>query len=444
MKYATSIVFAFMLALTNSFTGAGAYAQQNAAALPASLDGANRRAVVEAAAKMLRERYVFPDVGDRAARAIESALGAGDYNSLDQPRAFAQRLTDDLRAIAKDKHLRVTAPGAPAGEPAAAPPPRSDGGVTRADILDGNVGYIEVAGFPNGAKDPVDRAMAALQKTRALIVDVRRNNGGSPDSVSYLVSYFVRTGERVHINTFINRNPGTETFRSADFFSEPTPFSYAGKPVYVLTSVRTFSGGEEFAYDMQVMKLAQLVGETTGGGANPGGTVPLAAGLTMFIPGGRAMNPITKTNWEGVGVIPDVAVSSENALKVALERLGVSRAGVEIDAVSQSRVFAPRTTAQPGGEATVRRVSEELARGEPNYDLLSPQMANVTRQQLTGLKERLSSLGPVQSVTFVEVGPNGGDVYEVRYANGGLRWIISLTSDGKLASAGLQPLASRP
>jgi hypothetical protein len=80
----------------------------------------------------------------------------------------------------------------------------------------------------------------------------------------------------------------------------------------------------------------------------------------------------------------------------------------------------------------------------PNYDLLSPQMADVTRQQLPALKQRISSLGPVQSVTFVEVGPNGGDVYEVRYANGGLRWIISLTSDGKLANAGLQPLANRP
>ena len=255
MKYATSIVIAFIFA-TSSFSGAITYAQQAPqqipAAPPASLDDANRRAVVEAAAKMLRERYVFPDVGDKAARAIESALGAGAYNSLDQPRAFAERLTEDLRAVAKDKHLRVNAPGAPAGQPAA-PPPRADGGITRADILDGNVGYIEVIGFPNGANNPVDRAMAALQKTRALIVDVRRNGGGSPDSVSYLVSYFVRSEKPVHINTFINRNPGTETFRSTDFFSKATPFSYAGKPVYVLTSVRTFSGGEEFAYDMKVM-----------------------------------------------------------------------------------------------------------------------------------------------------------------------------------------------
>ena len=441
MKYATSIVVTFMLALTSSITGAIAHAQQGPPQVPAVLDDASRRAVVESAAKMLRERYIFPDVGDKAARAIESDLGSGDYNGLDQPQAFALRLTEDLRTVAKDKHLRVNAPGAPAGQPALAPP-RAEGGVTRADILDGNVGYIEVVGFP-GFTEPMDRAMAALQKTRALIVDFRRNRGGSPDAVSYLVSYFLRSAKPVHINTFIYRNPGTETFGSTDFFSSTTPFSYADKPVYVLTSVSTFSGGEEFAYDMQVMKLAKLVGETTGGGANPGGTAPLAAGLTMFIPGGRARNPITGTNWEGVGVIPDVAVSSENALKVALGNLGISLAGVEIDTVSQSRVFAPRTTPQPGGETTVRRVSEELARGEPNYDLFSPQMADVTRPQLTAMKERFSSLGPVESVTFVEVG-SSGDVYEVRYANGGLRWIISLTADGKLANAGLQPLASRP
>jgi C-terminal processing protease CtpA/Prc len=92
---------------------------------------------------------------------------------------------------------------------------------------------------------------------------------------------------------------------------------------------------------MQVMKLARIVGDTTGGGANPGGTVRLAAGLTMFVPGGRARNPITGTNWEGVGVLPDIAVPSENALKAALEQLGVASASAEIDALSRSRVFQP-------------------------------------------------------------------------------------------------------
>jgi len=338
MKSTSSIVPAVMLALTSASVTAAVYAQQ----VSAPLNETDRRAVVESAARMLRERYVFPDVGDKAASAIESALGAGQYAGLDQLTAFAQRLTEDVGAIARDKHLRITAPGAPA----AAPPresPRAEGGVTRADILDDNVGYIEVVGFPQpGAfNGPVNRAMSALQNTRALVVDVRRNGGGSPVSVAYLVSYFVARGERVHINTFINRNPGTDTFRSQDFFNETTPFSYAGKPVFVLTSGRTFSGGEEFAYDMQVMKLANVVGETTGGGANPGGTVRLPAGLAMFIPGGRARNPITGTNWEGVGVKPDIAVPGENALKAAFEKLGVSSVGGDIDTLSRSRVFEP-------------------------------------------------------------------------------------------------------
>jgi hypothetical protein len=307
-----------------------------------------RRAIVEAAAKMLRERYIFPDVGAQAAQAIESALRGGVYDGLDQPAAFAQRLTEDLRAVARDKHLRVTAPGAPAAAPRPAPP-RAEGGIARADILDGNVGYLEVVRFPppDTFNAAVNRAMAALQTTRALIVDVRRNGGGSPITVSYLVSYFLGSGDRVHINTFINRIPGTETFRSQDFWSDPTPFSYAGKPVFVLTSDGTFSGGEEFAYDMQVMRLATVVGETTGGGANPGGNYPLAAGLVMFVPGGRARNPITGTNWEGVGVKPDLAVPSGNALKAALEQLGVSPASAEIDGLSRSRVFEPNRASMP-------------------------------------------------------------------------------------------------
>src|SRR5690606_22107355 len=339
--------------------------------VPAALDADARRAVVESAAQTLRERYIFPDVGERAAAAIEAALADGRYDELEQPWAFAERLTADLQAVAADKHMRVSAPGpAPASAAASAPttpPPRAEAGVARADRLAGDIGYIEIVAFPprDTFKAPVDRAMAPLADTRALIVDVRRNGGGDPMSVAYLVSYFLESEEPVHINRFIWRNPGTETYRTDEFWSTTTPFSYAGKPVYVLTSERTFSGGEEFAYDMQVMDLGVLVGETTGGGANPGGGAPLAAGLSMFVPGGRAENPITGTNWEGVGVVPDIETASTAALKVALEPLGESPAAREIDALSVARVFEPRSTPPPGSEAAVRRLSDELARGEP-------------------------------------------------------------------------------
>jgi hypothetical protein len=450
MHFGRSIALVFAL-LVNALTLDSAQAQPAPVpGAPSALDDAARRTVVESAAQALRSRYVFPDVGERAAAAIESALAAGKYADLEQPWLFAERLTADLQAVARDKHLRVSAPGpAPADSDAGAaptPPPRSEGGVTRADRLAGNIGYLELVAFPPAAlfNPAVDRAMASLEDTRALIVDARRNGGGDPISVSHLVSYFLDSKEPVHINDFIWRNPGTETFRTQEFWSTPTPFSYAGKPVYVLTSGRTFSGGEEFAYDMQVMKLGVLVGETTGGGANPGGGAPLGSGLVMFVPGGRARNATTGTNWEGVGVKPDVAAPSPGALKVALERLGLAPTATEIDALSEARLFEPRSTPQPGAEAAVRRMSEENARGEPNYDLLSPEMAQATRTQLESLKTLFTSLGPIKSVTFVNVGPMGADVYDVEYANGSATWTIALTPDGKTAMAGVRRKPAGP
>lgn len=415
---------------------------------PSPLDDAARRAVVTSAAAALRSRYVFPEVGERAAAAIEAALAAGDYDALDEPWKLAERLTADLRAIAADKHLDVTAIGPVPSAPGALPPapPRSEAGVTRSDRLAGNVGYIEVVAFPAPELFAlaVDRAMAPLEDTDALIVDVRRNGGGSPVSVAHLVSYFLEPGDPVHINSFVWRNPDTDTFRTEEFWSTQPPYSYSGKPVYVLTSEDTFSGGEEFAYDMQVMKLGTLVGETTGGGANPGGGVPLGQGFAMFVPGGRAENPITGTNWEGVGVKPDVDAPRAGALKVALERLGRSPSETEIDALSEERLFEPRSTPHPGSEAALRRMIAEIVGGEPDYDLLTPSMAEATRNQLDDLRRRFSDLGQVSSVTFVEVDPLGADVYDVKLENGALRLALALTADGKTAMASIRPAPPPP
>jgi len=325
--------------------GAG-YAQ----AQPA-FDAAARRTVVETAAEALRSRYVFPDVGERAAAALEAALTAGEYDDFPDAAAFAERLTADLFAVANDKHLRVSAFGQPFADPGATAPPRNEAGIARADRLAGNVGYLEIVGFPplEAFQTPVDRAMAALRDTRALIIDARRHGGGTPASETYLASYFVEAGRRVAVNKFITRVPGTDTFRTEEFFTSPTPFSYAGKPVIVLTSGFTFSGGEALAYDLRALGLARVVGETTGGGAHPGGMMPVGAGFAMFLPSGRGENPTTGTNWQNVGVIPDVATPATDALKVALEQLGVSPQAANVEALSEARLFEPRATPQLAG-----------------------------------------------------------------------------------------------
>jgi hypothetical protein len=395
---------------------------------------------VESAATAFRSRYVSPEIGERAAAAIEAALANGEYDSLTEPRAFAAKLMADLRAVTNDQHVEVFGGGPPGGSPPT-PPPLSEGGVTRADRLPGNIGYIEIValGPPALFNAAVDRAMAALKDTTALVVDARAARGGIAVSVSYLDSYFLGGEKPILLSSIVARNPGTETFRTDEFWSLPTPFSY-DKPVYVLTSALTLSAGEAFAYNLQALKRATLVGETTSGAANAAGMAPLGPGLALMLSGARTQNAVTGTNWEGVGVKPDVATSSADALKVALERLGQSPTASEIDALSELRVFTPRSTPQPGAEAAVRRMSEENARGEPNFDLLAPELAQAARNQIEGLKRLFSELGPIESVKFVEVNSQGLDTYDAQYANGSVQWTILLGSDGKTVMAGVRRL----
>ena len=157
--------------------------------------------------------------------------------------------------------------------------------------------------------------MAFLANTDALIIDERDGHGGDPEMVDLLCTYLFPIGDRVHLNDFERREePKHQEYYT---FGWVPGKRYTGKDVYVLTSHTTFSGSEELAYDLKVLKRATTVGEVTGGGANPGEVFPLPQTFSIFVPTGRAVNPITKTNWEGVGVQPDVAVTADKALDMA-------------------------------------------------------------------------------------------------------------------------------
>jgi hypothetical protein len=281
--------------------------------------------------------------------------------------------------------------------------------------------------------------MLALKGSRALIIDDRRNGGGSPDAVDYLVSFLIPPNRPMEINDIIAREPKTNNFKRQKFSSQPTPVSYAKIPVYVLTSKNTFSGGEEFAYDVQTHKLGKIVGEVTGGGANPTGPVELGHGLIASIPWGRAENPITETNWEGRGVQPDVLVSAQDALKVALQKLG-QKPATEIAAVSVKQVFAPRSTPLPGSEAAARRFIAGIVSGNPDYASMTPEFANFNREHLPMLRQTfLMPLGELRSIRFEDVGMMGGDEYRASFANGAIIVAITLNSDGKVEGAMMRP-----
>ena len=314
-----AVLFAAALAVSTS----GISAQQ----APPAIDAATRQQVLDGAIEHMRRGYIFEDVAEKMAAALRGHAKAGAYDAIASGSEFATLLTTHLQAVSKDKHLRVIY--YPAGIASAQPPiteedrarrvaaeRRNNYGLHRVERLDGNVGYIELRGF-SGSQDAgaaVTAAMNLLANTDALVFDLRRNGGGSPVTIGFISSYLF--DKRVHLNDFFVR----ETGRRQSFHTSETVDGRRygeSKPVYILTSNRTFSAAEEFTYNLKNLKRAVIVGETTGGGAHPGGVRRITDHFGIWLPTGRAINPITGTNWEGVGIAPDIAVDPADALRAA-------------------------------------------------------------------------------------------------------------------------------
>jgi len=300
---------------------------------PLPIDEAASNAVIDDALKHLEKEYVFPEMAAKMIESVRKCRADKAYAGIKTGQALADRLTKDLQAVSNDKHLRISCstnklPAPPAGADGEPSPEMKtemrqmgqwmNAGYRKVERLAGNVGYLAVDGFLGAdvAAEPAAAAMNLLTNTDALIIDLRHNGGGEPESVALLCSYFFDS-KPVHLNSLYSRRENKTT----DYWTrrEVAGKRYLGKDVYVLIGPRTFSGAEEFAYDLQTQKRAVLVGQTTGGGAHPGGLVPLGDHFLMFVPNGRAINPITKTDWEGTGVIPDVAVPADKALDKAHE-----------------------------------------------------------------------------------------------------------------------------
>ena len=191
-------------------------------------------------------------------------------------------------------------------------------GFQKVERLPGNIGYVEFRGFfdPEGGAETVASVFNFLSNTDAIIFDLRKNGGGDPRMVALICSYLFGA-EPVHLNDLHWREGRGERVEEFWTLKDVAGKRYTGKDVYVLTSGYTFSGAEEFSYNLKNLKRATLIGETTGGGANPGGGNRLSAHFGAFIPTGRAVSPVTRTNWEGTGVEPDVKVPAEQALRTA-------------------------------------------------------------------------------------------------------------------------------
>jgi hypothetical protein len=297
------------------------------------IDAATRNKVINTSIANLTERYVFPEVGTTMALQIAKREKQGAYSTTDG-EALAKMLTADMRGISHDQHLQVTfrpfrlpavAPGNGSGNPQ---PQAKDCAFDTVERLPNNIGYIKFDGFvgSDACADVRSAVMTFLAGVDALIFDLRDNGGGGcgdkgPDLLSYLFE------QPTHFSDVWDRTTGQTT--QAWTRTVAPEKRLAAIPVYVLTSNRTFSEAEYFTYNLQALKRATVVGEVTGGGSHLTNTERIDDRFDIRVPYARPINPITKTDWEGTGVVPDVKVPAAEALdeslKLAAQRLANHR-----------------------------------------------------------------------------------------------------------------------
>ena len=297
-----------------------------AAPLTSPVSETERKHVLDALPPLINAHYVFPDIGTQTIASIREHVDHGDYAALADGEQFASAITRDLRAVSHDKHFALRYAGG-----------QADNGLSREEEeehrrvlaslgfvsiarLPGNIASLRIDCFDRSPDEPAvadayAKRMTEVADASALILDLRENHGGDPMTVALLVSY-LEGPSKILINDFWDRDDGS-TWHSYTRPNVPGQKFGATKPLFVLTSKRTFSGGEEAAYDLQALKRATILGETTGGAANPAPRHKVSPHFVLAVPSVRVTNAVTHANWEGVGVIPDVPIAAEDAMHEA-------------------------------------------------------------------------------------------------------------------------------
>jgi C-terminal processing protease CtpA/Prc len=320
----------------------------------AALDVAERTELIPAISAALQAEYVFPDMATKMVQALQAHAQRGDYAAISDGKALATRLTADLRAVSHDGHLGAEYhPEGARTEPEnwsledlkgmRAEAEHSNFDFRKVERMDGNVGYIDVRYFYDAylAADTISAAMSFVAHMDALIIDLRQNPGGEPTGVTFFASFLFDTRTHLH-DLLVRRGDRVEQI----WTSQVTGPSFGGqKPVYVLVSKATFSGAECLAITLKELKRAVIVGETTGGGAHLTRQFKVTEHFAVWVPFGRGVSLITQTDWEGVGVTPDVAVPATDALRTAyraaLRRIAASTTDVAKKQAVEQLLAAP-------------------------------------------------------------------------------------------------------
>lgn len=313
--------------------------------------------------QLMLENYIFLDKAEETNLHLDGLMATNYFDKYTDSKDFAKALSVEMQKITNDKHLNVAPPRPPR-------PPRNNvdftsrhltnlvrfrsGGFGKIDVLEGNVGYVELKGFRREDISKVDDVMNYLSTADAIIIDLRENGGGSNLGL-YWSSYFLETG--IHLTGKYERRTDSKV---ASKTVSVKGNKRLDMPIFILTSNYTFSAAEAFAYDLQSRKRATIIGETTGGGAHPVDFMRLPKGYGLIVPYAESINPITKSNWEGVGVIPDIKTQKEASLAKATELAIIAAKNYRENPFNELKVFLEKNDISKEEEDSVCKLLELL------------------------------------------------------------------------------------
>jgi C-terminal processing protease CtpA/Prc len=281
------------------------------------LEPAAIETAVRSVATVFANEYFDIPLSQTVAAEINMRAAAGRYSAAGTSEALARQLTADLFELTNDKHVMVAVarPRTAGGSGAARRDVPSTAGFKRSEIIPGNIGVLEMTFFLRAIehRDALAAAMRVLEPADALILDMRENGGGSPETVALLISYLLDR-PATPLFDIVRRDGSKDSYRSE---ATPLPSRNARRPIYVLTSSRTFSAGEGLPFLLQELARAVVIGEPTAGAANPGRPYPAGSLFEITVPNAQVVTAIRRANWEGRGVTPDVAVPAAAAFRIA-------------------------------------------------------------------------------------------------------------------------------
>ena len=276
--------------------------------------------VLDTITKLLIKNYIFPEMAEKMVLMLRQKQTNLSYIKTTSFIQFARMINRDLIDISSDKHILIRYIGNANNQlkPIQSAPVDTSYGISKVDILPGNIGYLKFNYFPPGsdeqARNKYGNVFTYFKSASAVIIDLIDNFGGNTQMEAYLCSYFF-SGPPRHLWDGYYR-PGDTIYK---FYTEKDidGIRHPDIPVYVLTSSGTFSAGEAFAYDLQAQKRAKIIGEITGGGAHATAAFDIGHGYMMRIPVTKITNAVTNSDWEGVGVKPDIKCIQYEALDLA-------------------------------------------------------------------------------------------------------------------------------